>query len=77
MKGFFKMEEKMMQDAEQKKELTEAQKKAMRKYQNNKRKKIACDVSIDLYEEIRIHAEKKGYNSLNSFIMDLIKNDMK
>ena len=75
MKGFFKMEEKMMQDAGQKKRSTyyaESQKRY-----NEKRKKVACSVSNKKYEEIRLHAEKKGYNSLNSYLIDLIENDMK
>lgn len=55
---------------------TDAEKKAKRKYQNEKRKKIACDVNITLYEEIKTHSEKKGYKSLNSYIIDLIKKDM-
>lgn len=55
---------------------TEAEKKAKRKYQNEKRKKIACDVRIELYEEIKSHSEIKGFKSLNSYIIDLIKKDM-
>lgn len=54
---------------------TEAERKAMKKYRE-KRKKIACDVNIELYEEIKAHAESKGYKSLNSYIIDLINKDM-
>lgn len=54
---------------------TEAERKAMKKYRE-KRKKIACDVDIELYEEIKAHSEIKGYKSLNSYIIDLIKKDM-
>lgn len=56
---------------------SDAEKKAKRKYQREKRKKIACDVDIKLYEEIKAHSELKGYKSLNSYIIDLIKKDMK
>lgn len=55
---------------------SDAEKKAKRKYQNAKRKKIACDVDINLYEEIKAYSELKGYKSLNSYIIDLIKKDM-
>ena len=54
---------------------TEAERKAMKKYRE-KRKKIACDVDIELYEEIKSHSELKGFKSLNSYIIDLIKKDM-
>lgn len=54
---------------------TEAERKAMKKYRE-KRKKIACDVNIQLYEEIKTHSELKGFKSLNSYIIDLIKKDM-
>ena len=54
---------------------TEAERKAMKKYRE-KRKKIACDVNIELYEKVKTHADKKGYKSLNSYIIDLIKKDM-
>lgn len=54
---------------------TEAEKKAMKKYRA-KRKKIACDVDIELYEEVKTHSELKGFKSLNSYIIDLIKKDM-
>ena len=47
----------------------------MKKYRA-KRKKIACDVDINLYEEIKAYSELKGFESLNSYIIDLIKKDM-
>ena len=56
---------------------TEAEKKAKRKYHNTKRKKIACDVSILKYETIKTHAERKGFKSLNSYIINLIEEDLK
>lgn len=56
---------------------SDAEKKAKRKYQNGKRKKIACDVNIELYERIKAHAELKGFQSLNAYILKLIDDDMK
>ena len=53
-----------------------AKTKTIRKYQNEKRKKLACDVNIELYEKIKVHSELKGFKSLNSYIIDLIKKDM-
>lgn len=50
-------------------------KDTFKKY-NEGRKKIACNVSIDTYESIKLHAEKKGFSSLNSYVLDLIKKDM-
>ena len=55
---------------------SDAEKKAKRKYQNEKRKKIACDVNIELYEKVKKYSELKGFKSLNSYIIDLIKKDM-
>lgn len=55
---------------------SDAEKKAKRKYQNAKRKKIACDVSNDMYDNIKLHASKKGFISINSYVLDLIKKDM-
>lgn len=54
---------------------TEAEKKAMKKYRA-KRKKIACDVSNDMYDNIKLYAIKKGFTSINSYVLDLIKKDM-
>lgn len=48
---------------------------AQKKY-NEKRKKIACTVSNDLYADVKLHAEKKGFISINSYVLDLIKKDM-
>lgn len=56
---------------------TEAEKKAKRKYQSNKRKKIACDVAIEFFEDIKTHSTNKGFKSLNSYIIHLINEDMK
>lgn len=55
---------------------TEAGLKAQKKYRE-KRKKIACEVAIEKYEAIKKHAENKGYNSLNSYVLNLIDEDMK
>ena len=55
---------------------TEAERKAMKKYRE-KRKKIACDVDIQLYEKIKTFSELKGFKSLNSYILYLIDKDMK
>ena len=49
---------------------------SQKKY-NEKRKKIACNVFNDEYEKIIKHAKNKGFNSLNSYILHLINNDMK
>ena len=49
--------------------------KAQKKY-NEKRKKIACSVSNDMYEDIKLHASKKGFTSINSYVLDLIKKDI-
>lgn len=49
--------------------------KAQKKY-NKKRKKIACTVSNELYDDVKLHADKKGYTSINSYVLDLIKKDM-
>lgn len=49
---------------------------SQKKY-NEKRKKIACNVFNGEYEKIIKHARSKGFNSLNSYILYLINNDMK
>lgn len=49
--------------------------KAQKKY-NEKRKKIACTVSNELYDDVKLHADKKGFKSINSYVLDLIKKDM-
>lgn len=61
---------------DKKRGLTEAEKRAKRKYHNNKRKKIACDVSIEFYTIVKNHATKKGFTSLNSYILHLINEDI-
>ena len=48
--------------------------KAQKKY-NEKRKKIACTVSNELYDDVKLHADKKGFKSINSYVLDLIKKD--
>ena len=49
--------------------------KAQKKY-NQKFKNIACKVDLDFYADVKLHADNKGYKSLNSYIIDLIKKDM-
>ena len=48
---------------------------AQKKY-NERNKIISCKVDLDFYNKIKTHTEKKGYKSLNSYIIDLIKKDM-
>lgn len=55
--------------------LTEAGKKAQKKY-DQKRKKIACSVSNESYDKIKEHALRKGFTSINSYVLDLINKDM-
>ena len=50
--------------------------KAQKKY-NAKNKIISCKVSIEKYEAIKAHAEIKGFQSLNAYILKLIDDDMK
>lgn len=49
--------------------------KAQKKY-NKKFKFITCKIEKAQAEEIKLHADKKGFKSLNSYIIDLIKKDM-
>lgn len=49
--------------------------KAQKKY-NQKFKIISCKIDLDFYADVKLHADKKGYKSLNSYIIDLIKKDM-
>lgn len=49
--------------------------KAQKKY-NQKFKIVSCKVDLDFYADVKMHADKKGYKSLNSYIIDLIKKDM-
>lgn len=60
---------------EEKKTHYEKYKDTFKKY-NEGRKKIACNVSNELYEDIKLHVEKKGFSSINSYLFDLIKKDM-
>ena len=48
----------------------------VQKKYNEKRKKIACNVSNEAYKDIKLHAEKKGFTSINSYVLDLINKDM-
>ena len=50
--------------------------KAQKKYNANF-KNIACKVDLDFYATIKDHAEKRGYKSINSYLIDLIDADMK
>ena len=49
--------------------------KAQKKY-NQKFKIISCKVDLDFYDKVKTHTEKRGYKSLNSYIIELIKKDM-
>ena len=49
--------------------------KAQKKY-NQKFKIVSCKVDLDFYADVKLLADKKGYKSLNSYIIDLIKKDM-
>lgn len=49
---------------------------SQKKY-NAKNKIISCKVVLEKYEAIKKHAESKGYNSLNSYVLNLIEKDMK
>lgn len=49
---------------------------AQKRY-NQKRKKIACTVFNEKYDIIKKHAKKKGFTSINSYVLSLIDNDLK
>lgn len=49
--------------------------KAQKKY-NQKFKIISCKVDLDFYDKVKTHTKKRGYKSLNSYIIELIKKDM-
>ena len=49
--------------------------KAQKKY-NQKFKNVSCKVDLDFYAEVKTHTEKRGYKSLNSYIIELIKKYM-
>ena len=49
--------------------------KAQKKY-NQKFKNIACKVDLDFYANVKLHAGNKGFTSINSYVLDLIKKDM-
>ncbi len=50
--------------------------KAQKKY-NERFKFITCKIEKAKAEEIKNHADNKGYKSLNRYIIDLIDADMK
>ena len=50
--------------------------KAQKKY-NEKFKFITCKIDKTKAEEIKQHAKNKGFDSLNSYIISLINEDMK
>ena len=49
--------------------------KAQKKYKE-KFKIVSCKVDLDFYTDVKLHADNKGYKSLNSYMIDLIKKDM-
>ena len=49
--------------------------KSQKKY-NMKFKNIACKVTLEFYTIVKNHATKKGFTSLNSYILHLINEDM-
>ena len=49
---------------------------AQKKY-NQKRKKLAAVVMNDEYEKIHAQMSKKGFTSVNSYLLHLIHEDMK
>lgn len=48
---------------------------AQKKY-NQKRKKLTLNVMNDQYEKIIEHIHKRGYTSVNSYLLDLVNQDM-
>lgn len=50
--------------------------KAQKKY-NQRFKNIACKCDIDYYNKVVEHMKKKGFTSVNSYLLDLINNDIK
>lgn len=49
---------------------------AQKKY-DQKRKKIACTVFNDKYDIIKKRVQEKGFTSINSYVLNLIDNDLK
>ena len=49
---------------------------AQKKY-NEKRKALKCTVMNDKYNIIVEHAKRKGFASINSYILSLINKDLK
>lgn len=49
---------------------------AQKKY-DQKQKKIACTVFNAKYEIIKKRVQEKGFTSINSYVLDLIDNDLK
>jgi len=57
--------------------VTDAQKKATAKYESENYDKVLLRIRPKgRREEIKAHAESKGFNSLNAYINDLIEKDM-
>lgn len=48
---------------------------AQKRY-NTKRKKLAANVPLPLYESIIEHMHRKGFTSVNSYILYLVKQDL-
>lgn len=48
---------------------------SQKKY-NAKNKIISCKVNLEYYNNVKTHSENKGYKSINSYIIGLIKKDM-
>lgn len=40
-------------------------------------KKIACTVFNEKYDIIKKHSQEKGFTSINSYVLNLIDNDLK
>lgn len=53
-----------------------ARTKASNKYASKAYDRIPLQVKKGRKEEIKSHAENKGFNSLNAYINDLIEKDM-
>lgn len=52
----------------------------MQRHKNDitqKRKKIACTVFNEKYDIIKKHSQEKGFTSINSYVLNLIDNDLK
>ena len=57
--------------------MSDAHIKASRKYdEKNNLVTIACKITKEYKIEIESHYKSKGYTSMNSYLLDLIKKDM-